>query len=102
MAIGNLEHTGFISYCRYDNLQSFYTTTQSNEIIEFKENGIQRQLNSLIIESELTDLYVRILPSDYILFVPANDVRTYNLTKIEKIQVMGNSAQKLRWSGCYY
>jgi hypothetical protein len=100
--IGELHHSGYFSYCKYNNLQQWFTTTSTNQTIEFYDGDNLRQLNSLMIESETTDLYIRILPSDYILYVPANDVRTYEFTKVSKIQVMGASGIKFRFSGCYY
>jgi hypothetical protein len=103
MGIGNLYHSGILSYCKYDDLKEWHTTTGNNEIIEFKESdGQQRHLNSLFIEAESTDLYIRILPSDYCIFIPANESRTLDFKDVMKIQVMNNLGAKLRWSGMFY
>lgn len=103
MGIGNLYHSGYISYCKYDALAEWYTTTEDNEVIEFKEtDGTQRQLNSLYIEAEATDLYIRMIPSDYCIFVPANESRNYDFEKIQSIQIMNLAGTKLRWSGLFY
>lgn len=97
-----LQHYGFISSIKYDNLTPWYTTTQENEVIQFKEGDVQRNLNALTIEANTTDLYIRIMPTDYCLYVPANQARTFDLQEIKSIQVMGVAGQKLRWSGQFY
>jgi hypothetical protein len=103
MSIGNLWHSGFISSIHKDTLTPWYTTVANNETIEFKEvNGQQRHLNSLFIEAENTDLYIRIMPSDYCIFVPANESRSYDFEDVTSIQVMGNLGQNLRWSGQFF
>jgi hypothetical protein len=95
-----LRHTGFISSITYDNLTPYYTTTTANEVIEFKnKDGKLLHLNSLLIQAELTDLYIRILPGDYCLFVEAGSAMSYDFEEISSIQVMGAAGQKLRWSG---
>ncbi len=102
MGIGNLFHSGMLSYCKYDDLKEWYTTTEDNEVIEFKEGTQQRQLNSLYLEAENTSLYIRILPHDYCIFIPANESRNYDFEKIESIQIMHNLGTKIRWSGQFY
>jgi len=101
--IGTTLHSGYISYCKYDALTEWYTTTENQEVISFEEtDGTVRQLNSLFIESENTSLFIRILPGDFILYVPANESRNFDFKKIESIQVMHNLGVKLRWSGQYF
>jgi hypothetical protein len=102
MAIGNLYSSGFTSSIKYDALTPWVTTTALNQVINFTDNGQQRQLNSLMIEAEATPLYIRILPSDYCVYVPANTSIAYDFTKIESIQVMNAIGTKLRWSGNFY
>lgn len=101
--MNHLIHSGFISSIHKDALSPWVTTTKNNEIIEFKEsNGQQRYLNALTIFSEATPLYIRILPSDYCIYLEPNSFVEYNLEKIEGIQVMGNLGQKIRWYGQFY
>jgi hypothetical protein len=103
MGSGNIFHYGFISSIHIDNRIPWYTTISENEVIEFKEtNGQKREVNSLLIEAESTDLYIRILPFDYCLYVPANESRTYELAPIKSIQVMNPLGTKLRWSAMFY
>lgn len=103
MGIGNLFHSGFISSIHKEVLTPWYTTLAENEVVEFKEaDGYQRQLNSLMIEAEATNLYIRILPTDWCLFVPAGESRSYDFEKVQSIQIMGLAGQKLRWSGQFY
>jgi hypothetical protein len=83
-------------------LTPWITTTSKDEIIEFKEGQSTRQLNSLVLEAETTDLYIRLLPSDYCLYIGAGESRRYDLESISAIQVMGNAGQKLRWSGMFW
>jgi hypothetical protein len=102
MAIAEVYHSGFLSSIKYDNLSPWYTTTSNNQTIEFKDsNGNQRQLNSLTIFSDSTPLYIRILPSDYCIYIPPNSFISYDFQRVEKIQVMGNSGQKIRWYGMF-
>ncbi len=103
MSIGELYSAGFISYCKHDDLKNWYETEVDDEIIEFKNSaGKQLQLNSLLIEAEEEDVYIRILPSDYVLCIPANENRAYDFEKLERIQVMNYYGTRLRWSGMYY
>jgi len=103
MGIGTLYHSGFISSIKRDNLTPWYTTLQDNEVIEFKESdGKQRYLNALLIQAELTDLYIRILPSDYCIYIPAGTAKSYDFEKIGSIQIMNVAGAKLRWEGSYY
>jgi hypothetical protein len=103
MAIGNLYHTGYVSYCKYDDLKEWLTTTENNQIINFLDSdGKSRHLNSLVIEAETTNLYIRILPGDYILFIPAGEARHYDFEDITSIQIMNLAGAKLRWSGMFW
>jgi len=103
MSIGALMHSGFYSYCTYDDLKEWYTLTSENEVINFIDStGNTRFLNSLFIEAENTSLYIRLLPSDHILYIPANESREYNYEKISSIQVMNPISTKLRFSGQYF
>jgi len=103
MSIGALMHSGFYSYCTYDDLKEWYELTQNNEVINFIDStGSQRYLNSLFIEAENTSLYIRLLPSDHILFIPANESRNYDYEKISSIQVMNQIGTKLRFSGQFF
>ena len=101
--VGQLLHSGFISSIHKDNLTPWYSLTEENQIIEFKEtDGTQRYLNDLLIEANTTPLYIRILPSDYILYVPAGESRNYSFEKVSAIQVMNNLATNIRWSGMFF
>ena len=103
MAIENLYHSGFISSIKYDNLTPWYTLAEQNEVIEFKEfDGQQRYLNDLLIEADTTPLYVRMLPSDYCIYIPAGESRNYSFEKISSIQVMNNLGTHIRWSGQFF
>jgi len=103
MGIGNLYHSGMLSYCKYDDLKEWYTTTENQEIIPFEEtDGTVRQLNSLFLEAEATDLYIRLLPSDYCIFIPSYESRNFDFKKIEGIQVMNNLGVKLRFTGQFF
>ena len=103
LAIGSLMHSGFISSIKFDNLTPWYSLLQENETIEFKEaDGTQRYLNDLLIEANITPLYVRILPSDSCIYVPAGESRNYSYEKISSIQVMNAIGTTLRWSGLYF
>ena len=101
MSIGALMHSGFYSYCTYDDLKEWYILTSNNQTIVFKDaNNQQLQLNSLFIEAENTPLYINI--NGYILYIPANESRNCDFEKIGSIQVMGNLGQKIRFSGQYF
>lgn len=96
----NIYHSGFISYCKPDDLQEWFTLTEDNQEITFTDNGVNRNLNSLIIEAELVALYVQI--GNFVLHVPANEIRSINYLKVNKITVLNTTGTKLRWSGCFY
>ena len=106
--IGNLMHSGYISSLPTNKLNDanydpWYILTQNNQTIVFKDiNNQQLHLNSLFIEAENTSLYIRLLPSDHILYIPANESREYNYEKISSIQVMNPISTKLRFSGQYF
>ena len=101
MSIGALMHSGFYSYCTYDDLKEWFILTQNNQTIVFKDtNNQQLHLNSLFIEAENTPLYINI--NGYILYIPANESRNCDFEKIGSIQVMGNLGQKIRFSGQYF
>jgi hypothetical protein len=101
--VGNIIHSGFISSVKYDNLTPWYTTMQANEVITFKDDkGNPISVNSLFIEANTTDLYIRILPSDGCLYIPSNDSKSFDLKSVREIQVMGASGQNIRWSGMTY
>jgi len=103
MAIGNLAHSGFISSIHKDNLTPFYTTISNNEIISFTDTqGRNQNLNSLTIEADNTALYIQILPSEYCIYILANNSVTIELLNIKEIKVLGNLGQKIRWYGLYY
>jgi len=99
----NILHGGFVSSVKFDNLTPFYTTTSENEIIEFKGcDGRDRNINALTIEAGDKDLYIRIFPTDYCLFVASGQSKSIDFQSIRAIQVMGASGQKVRWSGQFY
>jgi hypothetical protein len=105
MGIGNLYHSGFISSIHKDSLSPWYSTLSNNEEIFFtdiSEDNKQRNVNALTIFSESTPLYIRILPSEYCVYIEPNSFLEYNFESIKGIQVMGNSGQKLRWYGQFY
>jgi len=102
-----LNSSGFISYLAYtDTMAPEYTTTETNETILFLDklqNNAQRHLNSLLIENTgSSTLYIRILPSSFVLVIPAGESRVYDFTETTGIQVIGSASQTLRWSGCFY
>ena len=100
MSIGALMHSGFYSYCTYDDLKEWYILTSNNQTIIFKDaNNQQLHLNSLFIEAENTPLYINI--NGYILYIPANESRNCDFESISSIQVMNLANTKLRWSGQY-
>ncbi len=103
MSIGVLDHSGFVSYQKYDDtLLEYYTTTEADETISFLEGTTQRYFNSLLLESIDSDLYIRLLPFDYVIFIPSGESRNCDYIRLSSIQVMGLSGQKLRWSGFFY
>jgi len=98
MSIGALMHSGFYSYCTYDDLKEWYILTSNNQTIIFKDaNNQQLHLNSLFIEAENTPLYINI--NGYILYIPANESRNCDFESISSIQVMNLLGTKLRFSG---
>ena len=100
MSIGALMHSGFYSYCTYDDLKEWFILTSNNQTIVFKDtNNQQLHLNSLFIEAENTPLYINI--NGYILYIPANESRNCDFESISSIQVMNLANTKLRWSGQY-
>ena len=101
MSIGALMHSGFYSYCTYDDLKEWFILTSNNQTIVFKDtNNQQLHLNSLFIEAENTPLYINI--NGYILYIPANESRNCDFESISSIQVMNLANTKLRWSGQYF
>jgi hypothetical protein len=94
---------GFISYVKYNDLQEWYITGEADELIEFKEeDGTQRNLNSLMIETDTAGVYIQMLPSNYCLYIPPTSNRVYNYSKMTAIKVIGSSGQTIRWHGSYY
>jgi|688.fasta_scaffold826491_2 hypothetical protein len=102
MAVGRLDANGFYSSIHKDNLTPWYSLISENELIEFKEGAIQRELNSLLIEAEATPLYIQILPSEYCLYIPANGSRSYDFEAIKAIKVLNVLGTKIRFSGMYF
>ena len=101
MSIGALMHSGFYSYCTYDDLKEWFILTSNNQTIVFKDtNNQQLHLNSLFIEAENTPLYINI--NGYILYIPANESRNCDFESISSIQVMNLANTKLRFSGQYF
>lgn len=103
----SINSSGFISYLAYtDTMASEYTTTTENETILFLDklqNNAQRYLNSLLVENTgSSTLYLRVLPSNYVLVVPVGESRTYDYTETNGVQVIGASGSTLRWCGCFY
>ena len=96
--MSKIKHSGFMSSIRYDNLKAWHITSVANEVIKFKyENN-----NALLIEAHKEDLFVRILPSDYCLLIPAGEGRTVDLQRVGSIQIMGEPEQEIRWSGQFF
>jgi hypothetical protein len=94
---------GFISSIHKNTLTPFYSTTSVDEVIEFKEtDGTQRDVNGLTIEANSTDLYIKIDPSDYCIFIKANTSKSINYQSLQSITVMGAAGQSLRWLGQFY
>lgn len=101
--MSNMDHLGFISSIRYDDLTEWYETIENNEIINFLDsNGSRRQLNSLTIFTESTGLRIRLLPTDFCIYIPPNSYLNIDKFKIERIQVMKNAGTKLRWYGLFF
>ena len=100
--MASIKHSGFISSIKYDNLNPWHTTTKEDEVIEFGDDDRVRNINALTIEASESDLYIRVLPSDYCLYIPANQGRTFDLQRVNKVQVMGFAGQEIRWSGQFY
>jgi len=101
MSIGALMHSGFYSYCTYDDLKEWFILTSNNQTIVFKDtNNQQLHLNSLFIEAENTPLYINI--NGYILYIPANESRNCDFESISSIQVMNLANTKFRFSGQYF
>lgn len=99
-----VQHRGFISYqLATDTLVESYTTTANNEIINFSNSYGKYVLNSLLIENTgTTTMWVKPIESDYALCIPAGESRIIDYIDITGIQILGNSGQTLRWSGCWY
>ena len=100
--MSKINHSGFMSSIKHDNLTPWYVTQGEDEIIEFGDDVRVRNINALTIEASESDLYIRILPSDYCLYIPANQGRTFDLQRINRVQVMGSAGQEIRWSGQFY
>lgn len=100
--MSKIKHSGFMSSIKHDNLTPWYVTQGEDEVIEFYENGGTRNVNALTIEAGNSDLYIRMLPSDYCLYIPANEGRTFDFQRVNKIQIMGVAGQEIRWSGQFY
>lgn len=95
-----VRHSGFISSIHKDNLSPWYATQKENEEIRFiDQDGNQRYLNSLIIETE-APIYIQILPSEYCLYV--NGYMSIDYLKASAIKVLAPIATNIRWSGCHY
>jgi hypothetical protein len=100
--IGVLLHSEYVSSLPVDkindeNYDPWYVLQSDNEIINFiDEDGKQKNANSLFIEAESTNLKIKI--DDYILYIPANESRSYDFETIQSIQVMNTAGTKLRWS----
>lgn len=103
MGIGNLEHSGFISYCHKDDLKAYYETKENNELIEIKDiTDTQRHLNSITIESVDSPLSILINDSDYVLYIRAGGIKEYDKHEVLKFRILGKSGQKIRWHGQFF
>ena len=107
MSIGVLHHSKYISYLAYtDTPVEYYTTVSNNETIMFvdkTENNIQRNLNALTIENVGSNpMYVRVLPSNYLLVIPNGESRSLDYVQSTGMTIIGNSGQNLRWSGLWW
>jgi hypothetical protein len=108
LSIGILQSSNMISYlpASATTLTEFYTTTSANEEITFidtEEGNAPRKLNSLYIENVGdTTMFIQPIPSKYLLCIPAHSDRNYDLSEVRGIKVLGNSGQKLRWSGLFF
>jgi len=101
--IGNLFHSGYLSSIHKDNLTPFHTTTVANELITFTDqNNNPYPLNSLTIEANNTDLYIQILPSEFVLHIIAGNSISIDYCSIKQIKVLGNLGQDIKWYGLYF
>lgn len=105
MSIGVLDHSIYYSYQQYtDTLTEYYTTIEIDETIMFIDsNSNQLALNSLLLENTGTStMYIRALPSTYVVTIPSGESRSLDYVKTTGIQVLGDLGQTLRFSGCNY
>jgi hypothetical protein len=105
MSIGVLDHSMYYSWQKYNAnpLTEYYTTTSNNQTINFIDGTNQLALNSLFIENMGSAvMYLQLLPSEYVLTIPAGESRNVDYVRVTGIKVLGNSGQTLRYSGCSY
>jgi hypothetical protein len=108
MSIGVLDSSGMISSLLATNIgdsdyDPYYLLQENNETILFlDEDGTQRYLNSLFIEAGSTALKVQILPSNYVLYIDANESRNFDYCRTNGIKVWNTISTPVRWSGCFY
>ena len=95
----------FYSWQKYNaqTLTEYYTTTSNNQVINFVDGTNQLNLNSLFLENlEDSTMYIQPLPYEYVITIPSGESRNIDYVKVTGIKVLGNSGQKLRYSGCSY
>lgn len=96
-------HWNIISNITTSDLTPFYTTVDNNEIIEFKTpEGIQRNVNSLTVWSDTSDLFFEVNDSSYVVYVPANSFVSLDYLSLRYIKVLSNAGIKLRYVAMYY
>jgi hypothetical protein len=93
--------SNFKSSIHKSNLTPWATTTEENQYIYFTNaEGDIENISSIWIETpENQDLYVRICPSDYCMYIPEEDMRAAQKDAIgfcNMLQIMGPAGLKYR------
>ena len=101
--VDKLMHWNAISSIKSDNLTPYYTTTDNNQVIEFKtSDGVQRSVNALTIWTNSTALYIQLGDSTDCIYIPANSSVSLDYLLIKKITVLANAGVNLRYIAMYY
>jgi len=98
-----IQHFGFMSSILSTALTPWYTTTDNNELIEFKDaNGVLRNVNAVTIWANDSDLYINVNDSGSCLWIAQGKSLSIDFLLMKSIRVMGNAGITLRWAASYY